>query len=541
MEAICSYCQHCDLNLKFLNCGHKLCNNCFVLEIGDKKEVGPQGKGKNSILVSCPVCTRIRAPQHGYTNIEQITCTRHNAELTMYCCDCEQALCNGCKKEDHKRHRCLALAEASNEMTKAITRKAQYLEEKQNELKTYKRQADKCLRDLILSENRNKEKIRLAAKEAKERVIEECNRIIDAIEIKVNSELNDIKEDSRKMMATFNHKKEAIESQMAKNQELLEQYQNLLNDQRSSNNKNNLIDFFKRSATLSTGTEKDAAIFYYFDNTTCNWRENFSYLVQPSKTCSDYEIARSLNSIQLPNFDNPLVDILFYQNSKLLIGKSSSVNLLIFNVADESTRTVRVPKLKNAVLLKSVDIASVSENTFSVTSQKSNLLCETKFKGPLTLYLHSDDVLYLVDGSTHYINQSTDNGRTWTKLFRKSTEGLCSRFIVLSTDGESDKQRFWMIEGRPSVSSWQLVEYIVKGCSGKQRLTKVKIRIAAQGRLMQKYILLMQKYTLQLSTRNGISFHYVNIINMNGSTPTATFLGAVVFFKVFVANLRLIC
>ena len=330
----------------------------------------------------------------------------------------------------------------------------------------------------MLSENKNKEKIRSAAKEIQEQVIEECNKIIEAIEMKMNSDLSDLKEESRKMVTIFNHKIEAIESRMTKNQLLLEQCQTLLNEPSSFNNE--LTNFYQKSASFSTEIEKDMAVFYNLENNESDkWRDNICYLVQPSKTCSDYEIAHLLFSLPLSHFDSQSLNILFYQNNKLLIGKSSTENLIMFHVADKSMRTVHVPKLKSAVLLKSTDIADVNDNTFSVTSQKSNLLYEKKFKGPLNLCLHNDDILYLLDNSTHYVHQSSDNGRTWTKLFRISTEGLCSRLIVLSDDDENDKQRFWMIEGRPSVSSCQLIEYLVKGCSGKQRLTKVKIHLSA--------------------------------------------------------------
>ena len=473
MAGMCSYCQNSAQN-HFI-CGHNSCQNCFKTNCHNL-ENRTFLDGKRYIGISYPACVKpsgdkVIANFSDQTALCPPICNRHQIEITIYCCDCETVLCNKCKMNGHSRHRSFMFSEAENEMKAGMKRKLLCLEAKQDECKTLKRQIDKCLQNVIINEKKNKDRIRTTAKEAKELVLEECNKIIEAIEGKVEIILGELKAESHEMITMFNNKKEVIESRISKNQELLEQCRELLNKS-SINYANQMIDFFQKS-TSSILDDNDVNLPYLFEEKNDNFQKHFTCLIQPAKTCSDYEIARPLKSFSLPSSDIRSADILSCQNNKLLIGKSHSETLLIYNAFDESKCIVQVPKTKNAVLLKSADIVSVSEDVVTITSQKSNLLFETKFKRIITLYLHSDDNLYLVDGC-HYVHLSKDSGRTWMKLFRKSTDGQCSRLLVLNTEMESDKQKFWIIEGRPSVSNWQLVEYIVKGSQGKQRLAKVK-------------------------------------------------------------------
>jgi hypothetical protein len=92
-------------------------------------------------------------------------------------------------------------------------------------------------------------------------------------------------------------------------------------------------------------------------------------------------------------------------------------------------------------------------------TQRGDVIAQTKTLFPTILSISTDGVIYLADFRTG-VYQSTDDGVTWSHVFKVADGWQCVQVIRVSSD--SNTQVFWTSEGlRADNTKWRLRVYTV--------------------------------------------------------------------------------
>jgi hypothetical protein len=84
-----------------------------------------------------------------------------------------------------------------------------------------------------------------------------------------------------------------------------------------------------------------------------------------------------------------------------------------------------------------------NSNNVVVMTQRGDVIAQTKTLFPIRLSISTDDVIYLADYRTG-VYQSTDDGVTWSHVFKVADGWQCVQVIRVSSD--SNTQVFWTSE-----------------------------------------------------------------------------------------------
>ena len=142
------------------------------------------------------------------------------------------------------------------------------------------------------------------------------------------------------------------------------------------------------------------------------------------------------------------VDILSVFNDKLLVSGSGLFQLVIYS--REGRHLSTITNNKNDMLCDAtwtprgnIVYARCYSNEVVVMSESGKVITtHTQMTEPRRLSVSSDDIIYLADSKTG-VYQSTDDGVSWSLVF-KSTDGWhCYQVIKVTTDRSDD---FWTLE-----------------------------------------------------------------------------------------------
>ena len=161
------------------------------------------------------------------------------------------------------------------------------------------------------------------------------------------------------------------------------------------------------------------------------------------------------------------VNILSVFNDKLLVSCGDLSQLFIYNREGRHLSTITTnnnDKLWDATWTPCGNIVytTYDSNKVVVMSESGKVITtHTEMTSPQSLSVSSDDIIYLADYRTG-VYQSTDDGDSWSLVF-KSTDGwYCWQVIKVTTDHSDD---FWTLE-RSDNKDWHLRVYSVdRRCS----------------------------------------------------------------------------
>ena len=156
------------------------------------------------------------------------------------------------------------------------------------------------------------------------------------------------------------------------------------------------------------------------------------------------------------------VNILSVFNDKLLV---SSVNLSQLFIYSREGRHLSIittnnnDKLRDATWTPRGNIVytTCDSNKVVVMSESGKVITtHTQMTEPRRLSVSNDDIIYLSDSKTG-VYQSTDDGVTWSLVFKSTDEWHCYQVIKVTTDYSDD---FWTLEQSYN-NNWHLRVYSV--------------------------------------------------------------------------------
>ena len=151
-------------------------------------------------------------------------------------------------------------------------------------------------------------------------------------------------------------------------------------------------------------------------------------------------------------------------NEKLLVGRYCFSQLFIYSREGHHFSTITINDNDNDMLwdaswtpLGNIVYTKFSSNEIVIVSESGNVIAtHTEMISPQCLSVFNDDILYLAESMTG-VYQSTDDGVSWSLVF-KSTDGWhCRQVIKVATDHSDD---FWTME-RSGINSFHLRVYSV--------------------------------------------------------------------------------
>ena len=95
-------------------------------------------------------------------------------------------------------------------------------------------------------------------------------------------------------------------------------------------------------------------------------------------------------------------------------------------------------------------------NKVVVMSESGKVITTHKMTSPQCLSVSNDDIIYLTDSETG-VYQSTDDGVSWSLVFKPIEGWHCLQVIKVTTDRSDD---FWTLE-QSGINNWHLCEYSV--------------------------------------------------------------------------------
>ena len=169
------------------------------------------------------------------------------------------------------------------------------------------------------------------------------------------------------------------------------------------------------------------------------------------------------NWVTMLSYDVSCVNILSVFNDKLLVSRRRISRLFIYSREGRHLSTITInnnDKLYDATWTPRGNIVYTTNcsNKVVVMSESGKVIAtHTQMTEPLRLSVFNDDIIYLADSKTG-VYQSTDDGVSWSLVF-KSTDGWhCYQVIKVTTDHSDD---FWTLEYNSDNNSYHLRVYSV--------------------------------------------------------------------------------
>ena len=180
-----------------------------------------------------------------------------------------------------------------------------------------------------------------------------------------------------------------------------------------------------------------------------------------------------LKNFTVDQLEGYVVNILSVFNDKLLVSGYPFSQLFIYSRKGRHLSTITTTdndKLRDATWTPRGNIVYTTfgySNKVVVMSESGQVITtHTQMKSPQYLSVSSDDTIYLADSKTG-VYQSTDDGVSWSLVF-KSTDGWhCWQVIKVTTDHSDD---FWTLE-RSDNNDYHLRVYSVDWRSSDGNVT----------------------------------------------------------------------
>ena len=143
------------------------------------------------------------------------------------------------------------------------------------------------------------------------------------------------------------------------------------------------------------------------------------------------------------------VDILSVFNDKLLVSSDCLSQLFIYSREGRHLSTITIrddAKLWDATWTPCGNIVYTTQTSNEVVAMSESGKVITKhiqMKQPRCLSVSNDDIIYLADLETG-VHQSTDDGVSWSLVFKSSDGWSCGQVIKVTTDHCNE---FWTLEG----------------------------------------------------------------------------------------------
>ena len=152
-----------------------------------------------------------------------------------------------------------------------------------------------------------------------------------------------------------------------------------------------------------------------------------------------------LRNITIDQFEGWNVNILSLFNDKLLVSGSGLSQLFIYSREGRHLSTITTSdndKLCDATWTPRGNIVytTLDSNKVVVMSESGKVITtHKKMTSPQRLSVSNDDIIYLADWETG-VFQSTDDGDSWSLVFKLTDEWHCRQVIKVTTDHSDD---FW--------------------------------------------------------------------------------------------------
>ena len=170
-----------------------------------------------------------------------------------------------------------------------------------------------------------------------------------------------------------------------------------------------------------------------------------------------------LQNFTVDQLKNSGVNILSVFNDKLLVSRELLSQLFIYSREGRHLSTITTnnnDRLWDATWTPRGNIVYTTwdSNKVVVMSESGKVITtHKKMTSPSRLSVSSDNIIYLADSNTG-VYQSTDDGVSWSLVF-KSTDGWhCKQVIKVTTDHCDD---FWTLEYYSDNKNWHLRVYNV--------------------------------------------------------------------------------
>ena len=164
--------------------------------------------------------------------------------------------------------------------------------------------------------------------------------------------------------------------------------------------------------------------------------------------CQSVTSSQLLQNFTVDQLKNEYVNILSVFNDKLLVSCGNLSQLFIYSREGRRPSTITINnnyKLCDATWTPRGNIVYTTRNSNKVVVMSKFgkvITTHTQMISPQCLSVSNDDIIYLADWETG-VYQSTDDGVSWSLVF-KSTDGwYCWQVIKVTTDHSDD---FWTLE-----------------------------------------------------------------------------------------------
>ena len=182
----------------------------------------------------------------------------------------------------------------------------------------------------------------------------------------------------------------------------------------------------------------------------------------------------------IDQFKSFSVDILSEFNDKLLVSCVNLSQLFIYSREGRHLSTITTnnnDRLSDATWTPRGNIvySSYYSNKVVVMSESGKVITtHTQMTTPHRLSVSNDDIIYLADYETG-VYQSTDDGVSWSLVFKPTDGRHCEQLIKVTTDHSDD---FWILESC-GINNYQLRVYSVDRRRSDGNVTWKYIKVPA--------------------------------------------------------------
>ena len=159
------------------------------------------------------------------------------------------------------------------------------------------------------------------------------------------------------------------------------------------------------------------------------------------------------------------VNILSVFNDKFLVSGYNISQLFIYSREGHHLSTITTKETDNDKLCDATwtprgnIVYTTYSNKVVVMSESGKVITtHTQMTSPRCLSVSNDEIIYLADYKTG-VYQSTDDGVSWSLVFKSTDEWNCWQVIKVTT-GHSDSDDFWTLEDSDN-DNYHLREYSV--------------------------------------------------------------------------------
>jgi hypothetical protein len=184
------------------------------------------------------------------------------------------------------------------------------------------------------------------------------------------------------------------------------------------------------------------SIYLFYSKQPCLSCSRFSGQATSAKHKYDFVVK------QIKDGENGAFILSVSSEGQSLVGQKKDKQLHIYSA--EYSHVISVNLLEDDMLGDAVwtprgHIVYAADNNKKVVVMTRNgkLVAQTNNVAPSRFYVSSDDVIYLANFERG-VYQSTDDGVTWSHVFKVADDWECSQVIKVSS--ESDTDTFWTLE-----------------------------------------------------------------------------------------------